>query len=327
MVLDKIKQENDIKALSKEELPVLAEEIREFLIQKISVMGGHLASNLGAVELTMALHLAFELPKDKIIWDVGHQSYTHKILTGRREGFDQLRKFGLGYAQARQIKGDDYKVISVIGDGALTGGMAFEALNNASRMRSNFMIVLNDNKMSISENVGGLSRHLNFLRTTESYQEIKTGVANSLSKIPVYGERIVEKIRKTKSGIKQLIVPGMLFENMGIMYLGPVNGHDITGMAKVFREASKYQGPVLIHVLTRKGKGYLPAERHPARFHGAEPFHIETGLPQKKREKANYTDVFSTVMCKLGSRNENVAAVTAASVFFVFAESVRSDSA
>ena len=340
MVLDKIKQENDIKALSKEELPVLAEEIREFLIQKISVMGGHLASNLGAVELTMALHLAFELPKDKIIWDVGHQSYTHKILTGRREGFDQLRKFGgmsgfpkrkesacdcfdtghsstsvsagLGYAQARQIKGEDYKVISVIGDGALTGGMAFEALNNASRMRSNFMIVLNDNKMSISENVGGLSKHLNFLRTTESYQEIKTGVANSLSKIPVYGERIVEKIRKTKSGIKQLIVPGMLFENMGIMYLGPVNGHDITGMAKVFREASKYQGPVLIHVLTRKGKGYLPAERHPARFHGAEPFHIETGLPQKKREKANYTDVFSTVMCKLGSRNENVAAVTAA---------------
>ena len=340
MVLDKIKQENDIKALSKEELPILAEEIREFLIQKISVMGGHLASNLGAVELTMALHLAFELPKDKIIWDVGHQSYTHKILTGRREGFDQLRKFGgmsgfpkrkesacdcfdtghsstsvsagLGYAQARQIEGDDYKVISVIGDGALTGGMAFEALNNASRMRSNFMIVLNDNKMSISENVGGLSRHLNFLRTTESYQEIKTGVANSLSKIPVYGERIVEKIRKTKSGIKQLIVPGMLFENMGIMYLGPVNGHDITGMAKVFREASKYQGPVLIHVLTRKGKGYLPAERHPARFHGAEPFHIETGLPQKKREKANYTDVFSTVMCKLGSRNENVAAVTAA---------------
>ena len=239
MVLDKIKQENDIKALSKEELPVLAEEIREFLIQKISVMGGHLASNLGAVELTMALHLAFELPKDKIIWDVGHQSYTHKILTGRREGFDQLRKFGgmsgfpkrkesacdcfdtghsstsisagLGYAPARQIKGEDYKVISVIGDGALTGGMAFEALNNASRMRSNFMIVLNDNKMSISENVGGLSRHLNFLRTTESYQEIKTGVANSLSKIPVYGERIVEKIRKTKSGIKQLIVPGMLF--------------------------------------------------------------------------------------------------------------------
>ena len=340
MVLDKIKQENDIKALSKEELPVLAEEIREFLIQKISVMGGHLASNLGAVELTMALHLAFELPKDKIIWDVGHQSYTHKILTGRREGFDQLRKFGgmsgfpkrkesacdcfdtghsstsvsagLGYAQARQIKGEDYKVISVIGAGALTGGMAFEALNNASRMRSNFMIVLNDNKMSISENVGGLSRHLNFLRTTESYQEIKTGVANSLSKIPVYGERIVEKIRKTKSGIKQLIVPGMLFENMGIMYLGPVNGHDITGMAKVFREASKYQGPVLIHVLTRKGTGYLPAERHPARFHGAEPFHIETGLPQKKREKANYTDVFSTVMCKLGSRNENVAAVTAA---------------
>ena len=340
MVLEKIKKENDIKELSWEELKILSTEIREFLIEKISENGGHLASNLGVVELTMALHLSLDFPKDRLIWDVGHQSYTHKLLTGRRDGFDGMRKYGgmsgfpkrresacdcfdtghsstsisagLGYAHAREITGEDYRVVSVIGDGAMTGGMAFEALNNAALLNTNFIIVLNDNNMSISENVGGLSRHLNFLRTTESYQEIKTGVANSLSKIPVYGERIVEKIRKTKSGIKQLIVPGMLFENMGIMYLGPVNGHDITGMAKVFREASKYQGPVLIHVLTRKGKGYLPAERHPARFHGAEPFHIETGLPQKKREKANYTDVFSTVMCKLGSRNENVAAVTAA---------------
>lgn len=340
MVLEKIKQENDIKKLKKSELSVLADEIREFLIQKISVCGGHLASNLGVVELTMALHLAFELPKDKIVWDVGHQSYTHKILTGRKAGFDELRKYGgmsgfpkrkesdcdcfdtghsstsisagLGYAMARQIKGEDYKVVSVIGDGALTGGMAYEALNNASRIRSNFIIVLNDNNMSISENVGGLSKHLSNLRTAESYQEIKTGVANSLSRIPVYGESIVERIRRTKSGIKQLFLPGMLFENMGIIYLGPVDGHDISAMVKVFKEASRLQGPVLVHVITKKGKGYLPAERHPARFHGTVPFNIETGLPIQKRTKANYTDIFSTVMRKLGDRNDKIVAVTAA---------------
>jgi 1-deoxy-D-xylulose-5-phosphate synthase len=311
MVLEKIKQENDIKALSQDELFLLADEIREFLIQKISVTGGHLASNLGVVELTMALHLVFDLPKDKIVWDVGHQSYTHKILTGRKAGFDELRKYGgmsgfpkrkesecdcfdtghsstsiaagLGYAMARQIKGEDYKVVSVIGDGAMTGGMAYEGLNNASRIRSNFIIALNDNNMSISENVGGLSGHLSYLRTTESYQEIKTGLANSLSKIPVYGEGLVRRLRRTKSGIKQLFLPGMLFENMGIMYIGPIDGHDILAMAKAFREASKFQGPVLVHVITQKGKGYLPAERHPARFHGTEPFAVETGLPKKKR--------------------------------------------
>ena len=340
MVLEKIKQENDIKKLSKAELPVLADEIRDFLIQKISVSGGHLASNLGVVELTMALHLAFDLPKDKIVWDVGHQAYTHKILTGRKAGFDELRQYGgmsgfpkrkesdcdcfdtghsstsisvgLGYALARQIKGEDYKVVSVIGDGALTGGMAYEALNNASRIRSNFIIVLNDNKMSISENVGGLSKHLSNLRTAESYQEIKTGVANSLSRIPIYGENIVERIRRTKSGIKQLFVPGMLFENMGILYLGPVDGHDTAAMVKVLKEASRLQGPVLVHVITKKGKGYLPAERHPARFHGTEPFDIDTGLPVKKRLKANYTDIFSTVMRKLGDRDEKIIAITAA---------------
>ena len=340
MALEKIKQENDIKALSQDELFLLADEIREFLIQKISVTGGHLASNLGVVELTMALHLVFDLPKDKIVWDVGHQSYTHKILTGRKAGFDELRKYGgmsgfpkrkesecdcfdtghsstsiaagLGYAMARQIKGEDYKVVSVIGDGAMTGGMAYEGLNNASRIRSNFIIALNDNNMSISENVGGLSGHLSYLRTTESYQEIKTGLANSLSKIPVYGEGLVRRLRRTKSGIKQLFLPGMLFENMGIMYIGPIDGHDILAMAKAFREASKFQGPVLVHVITQKGKGYLPAERHPARFHGTEPFAVETGLPKKKRVKANYTDVFSTVMFKLGGRDERIVALTAA---------------
>ena len=340
MILDKIKEPNDIKNLKESELPILAKEIREFLIQKISENGGHLASNLGTVELTMAMHLAFELPKDKIVWDVGHQSYTHKLLTGRRDGFDQLRKYGgmsgfpkrkespcdsfdtghsstsisagLGYAEAREITGEDYKVISVIGDGAMTGGMAYEALNNASRLKTNFIIVLNDNDMSISENVGGLSRHLGNLRTADAYQGLKIGVTNSLIKIPVYGERMVARIRRTKSGIKQLFIPGMLFENMGITYLGPVDGHNIGELRRVFREASKVNGAVLVHVITKKGKGYLPAERHPARFHGAEPFEVETGLPIKPRTVANYTDIFSTVMRKLGERDQKVVAITAA---------------
>lgn len=340
MILEKINRPNDIKKIAVADLPVLAEEIRAFLIHKISVSGGHLASNLGVVELTMAMHLLFCLPEDKIIWDVGHQSYTHKLLTGRREGFEELRKYGgmsgfpkrkesncdcfdtghsstsvsagLGYAEAREIMGENYKVISVIGDGALTGGMAYEALNNASRLKTNFIIVLNDNNMSISENVGGLSGHLGNLRTADAYRDLKMGVTNSLSKIPVYGERMVEQIRRTKSGIKQLLIPGMFFEDMGITYLGPVDGHDINAMLRVFREASKVEGAVLVHVLTKKGNGYLPAERHPARFHGTEPFQIETGIPMKRRIAANYTDIFSTVMRKLGDRDEKVVAITAA---------------
>lgn len=339
MVLEKINQPNDIKSLTDEELKILASEIREFLIEKISVTGGHLASNLGVVELTMALHLALDLPKDKIIWDVGHQSYTHKLLTGRREGFDGLRKYGgmsgfpkrkesecdcfdtghsstsisagLGYALAREITGEDYKVVSVIGDGALTGGMAFEALNNAARLKSNFIIILNDNNMSISENVGGLSSYHAGFRTADAYLDLKLNVLNSLNKMP-YGEKMVSKIRKTKSGIKQLLIPGMFFEEMGIVYLGPVDGGDLHGIVKLLREASHIDGPVLIHVMTHKGAGYAPAERHPARFHGTEPFDIETGLPKNPRVKANYTDIFSTVMRKLGDRDEKVVAVTAA---------------
>lgn len=340
MVLDKIKKENDIKELSEEELQILASEIREFLIEKISVTGGHLASNLGVVELTMALHLSLDFPKDKLIWDVGHQSYTHKILTGRKDGFDELRKYGgmsgfpkrkespcdcfetghsstsisagLGLASAREITGEDYKVVSVIGDGALTGGMAFEALNNAAPLKSNFIIILNDNNMSISENVGGMSTYLSGFRTADAYRDLKLGVMNSLNKIPVYGDKVVEKIRRTKSGIKQLFIPGMLFEEMGIIYLGPVDGSDIKGITRLMREASHVDGPVLIHVLTHKGAGYLPAERHPARFHGTEPFDIETGLPKTPRVKANYTDIFSTVMRKLGDRDDKVVAITAA---------------
>lgn len=339
MVLDKIQKENDIKNLTPKEIDVLRQEIREFLIEKISELGGHLASNLGTVELTMALHLFLDFPQDKIIWDVGHQSYTHKILTGRKDAFDHLRQYGgmsgfpkrmesdcdafdtghsstsisagLGLAWARELQGEDYKVVSVIGDGALTGGMAYEAMNNAAALKKNFMIILNDNNMSISENVGGMSRHLSKLRTSSNYAELKEGVQTSLEKIPVYGERIVSGIRKTKSSIKQMVIPGMIFEDMGIMYLGPVDGHDIDAMLKVFQEASHVPGPVLVHVLTKKGYGYRPAERHPSRFHGTTPFDIETGIPLS-HGKASYTDVFSTVMRKMGDRDDKLVAITAA---------------
>lgn len=340
MILERIQKENDIKNLTEQELDELRYEIREFLINRISVTGGHLASNLGVVELTMALHLAFDLPKDKIIWDVGHQSYTHKILTGRKEGFETLRQYGglsgfpksnesesdcfntghsstsisagLGLAAAREHTGEDYYVVSVIGDGALTGGMAYEALNNATHINGNFIIVLNDNNMSISENVGGMSKYLSSLRTADAYRDLKSGVMNSLYKIPLIGDNLVEGIRSAKSSIKQLFVPGMLFEEMGIISLGPVDGSDIDAMIKIFQEAKRVDGPVLVHVLTKKGAGYLPAEKNPARFHGAEPFNIETGLPLRKKEKATYTDVISTAMCKLAERNPKIIGITAA---------------
>ncbi|MCH5269298.1 MAG: 1-deoxy-D-xylulose-5-phosphate synthase [Lachnospiraceae bacterium] len=338
MLLEQIEKANDIKQIKKEDYGLLAEEIRRFLIEKISVTGGHLGSNLGAVELTMALHLSLDLPEDKLIWDVGHQSYTHKLLTGRRDGFENLRKFhgmsgfpkrkesdcdcfdtghsstsisaGLGLVKARDIKGGTNTVISVIGDGSLTGGMAYEALNNASRLETNFIVVLNDNNMSISENVGGISSYLNKVRTADSYLDLKEGVYNALRGIK--GDNVIAKIRKFKSGVKQLVIPGMFFEDMGITYLGPVNGHDIGAMLRVFKDARKVKGAVLVHVITEKGKGYAPAERHPARFHGAEPFEIETGLPKVPRTTPNYTDIFSTVMCKLGQREEKVVAITAA---------------
>ena len=340
MLLEKIQKENDIKQLKPEELEKLAEEIRQFLVEKISVTGGHLASNPGVVELTMALHLAFELPQDKMIWDVGHQSYTHKILTGRRAGFDDLRKYGgmsgfpkrkesecdafdtghsstsisagLGYVAARDIKGEEHSVISIIGDGAMTGGMAYEALNNASRLKSNFIIVLNDNNMSISENVGGMSRYLNGLRTAEAYTGLKKGVEDTLMKIPVQGEKILYQMKKTKSGLKQLFVPGMFFEDMGITYLGPVDGHDIRKLYKTFQEAKRVDHAVLVHVLTKKGKGYVPAEENPSRFHGIVPFDIETGEAKEKSSKDSYTDIFSKVFCDIAKQNDAVVGITAA---------------
>lgn len=340
MFLEKIEQANDIKKLTESDYGVLADEIREFLIRSISETGGHLGSNLGAVELTMALHLFLDLPEDKIIWDVGHQSYTHKILTGRRDGFVNLRKFGgmsgfpkrkesdcdcfdtghsstsisagLGMVKARDIKGEKNTIVSVIGDGSLTGGMAYEALNNASRLETNFIIILNDNNMSISENVGGVSKYLNNIRTADMYLDLKEGVYNSLHGKSKYGDKVVSQIRRVKSSFKNLVVPGMFFEDMGITYLGPVDGHDISAMVHMLGEARKIRGAVLLHVITQKGKGYAPAERHPARFHGAEPFDIETGIPSKPQNKASYTDIFSTVMCKLGQREEQVVAITAA---------------
>lgn len=339
MFLEKIENPNDIKKINKSNYDELAEEIRRFLIEKISVTGGHLGSNLGAVELTMALHLCLNLPDDKIVWDVGHQSYTHKLLTGRKDGFDHLRQYhgmsgfpkrresdydafdtghsstsisaGLGLVKARDIRGEKHTVVSVIGDGSLTGGMAYEALNNAAKLETNFIIILNDNKMSISENVGGVSGYLNNIRTATGYLDLKEGIYNALSSTRG-GEGMVRGIRRAKASFKQLFIPGMFFEDMGITYLGPVDGHNIEQMKKVIREAKRVKGAVLIHAITQKGKGYEPAEKHPARFHGAEPFDIETGLPAKKRTEANYTDVFSTVMCKLGQRDPKVVAITAA---------------
>ena len=340
MLLETIEKENDIKKIPLEQMPVLAQEIRDFLLESLSKTGGHLASNLGAVELTMALHYVFSLPKDKIIWDVGHQSYTHKILTGRKDGFKNLRQYGglsgfpkreespcdaydtghsstsisagVGYVCASKVSGEEYHVVSVIGDGALTGGMAYEALNNAANLNKNFVIVLNDNKMSISENVGGISSYLSNLRTAESYTDLKSEVKKTLNKVPGIGPAMVQRIHKTKDSIKQLMIPGMFFEDMGIKYLGPVNGHDCGKMIQVFQEAKKVNGPVLVHVQTEKGRGYEPARKHPARFHGTSAFNLEHGIPLKTGGKANYTDIFSTVMLKLADRVPNLVALTAA---------------
>ena len=340
MILEQIKGPQDIKQMSLEELGQLAQEIRAFLIEKISHTGGHLASNLGVVELTIAMYRTFDLPEDKVIWDVGHQSYTHKILSGRMAEFDELRQYGglsgfpkrkespydcfdtghsstsisagLGIAQGRDILGQNYEVVSVIGDGALTGGMAYEALNNAARMKKNFIIVLNDNKMSISENVGGMSRYLNGLRTGSGYNDLKKNVANALDRIPVVGAPMIDKIKRTKNSIKQLFIPGMLFENMGITYLGPVDGHNISQLCKVFREAKNLDHAVLVHVLTKKGKGYKPAEKNPSRFHGVDSFDVTTGKSLKEKQYPSYTEVFSRKLCQLAKERPNLVALTAA---------------
>ena len=339
-MLEKINKPNDIHKIALADFPQLAEEIRQFLIESVSHTGGHLASNLGVVELTMALHNVLEFPEDKIVWDVGHQAYTHKILTGRKEGFKNLRKeggmsgfpkrcesdcdafdaghssnsisAGLGYVRARDLQGQKYRVVSVIGDGALTGGMAYEALNNAAELKTNFIIVLNDNNMSISKNVGGMSSYLSALRTAEVYTGMKINVTKTLKKIPKVGTAVIDTMRRTKSSIKQLIIPGMLFENMGLTYLGPVDGHDMRQMMKLFNEAKRVEGPVIVHVLTQKGRGYEPASLHPDQFHGTGPFDIRTGRQLAVKKGSSWTDVFSDVMVRLGKDNPKLVGITAA---------------
>ena len=340
MILEKIKEANDVKQLSLSECEQLAQEIRDFLIRSLSETGGHLASNLGVVELTIALHRFLHFPEDKLVWDVGHQAYTHKILTGRKEQFATLRKTGglsgfpkrkesdcdafdtghsstsisagLGLVQARDLKGENYQVVSVIGDGALTGGMAYEALNNAAELKKNFIIILNDNEMSITRNVGGMSSYLDHIRMAAPYTELKMGVTNALKKIPKVGDGMVDALHKTKSSIKQLVIPGMLFENMGVTYLGPVDGHDIKAMVKTLKEARRMDHAVLVHVLTKKGKGYAPAEKNPSRFHGIDPFDIATGKSLKEKIYPTYTDVFSKEICRLAETENRLVAVTAA---------------
>ncbi len=340
MILEKVSSPSDVRKLNREELDQLALEVKNFLIQSVSKTGGHLASNLGVVELTIALFRVFHLPEDQIIWDVGHQSYTHKILSGRRNEFDTLRKFGglsgfpkrkesecdvfetghsstsisagLGFCYARDLKKQHNYVVSVIGDGSLTGGMAYEAMNNAAQLKTNFIIVLNDNDMSISHNVGGMSRYLSGIRTAPEYANLKLGVVNSLNKIPVIGKPLVDRLRRAKDGVKQMVISGMLFENMGLTYLGPVDGHDIQQLREILSDAKQVKGPVLVHVKTRKGNGYELAEKNPVRFHGVEPFDPATGTPLSHTTKPSYTEIFSKTMCRLGAEYPELVAITAA---------------
>lgn len=340
MLLDLIQNPNDIKNIPPQEYDALAAEIRSFILERISENGGHLASNLGVVELTMALHLSFDLPKDKLIWDVGHQSYTHKILTGRKDAFESIRSLGgisgfpnkeesdcdpfttghsstsvsagLGLAHARDLKGENFHIVSIMGDGSLTGGMIYEALNNASRLKSGFIIVLNDNNMSISENIGGVSRMMNNIRSAQKYNTLKENVAETLEKVPLVGGSLVRAVRNTKSSLKQLIIPGMFFENIGLTYLGPYDGSNIHELLGAFKNAKRMNRPVVVHVMTKKGEGYGPAEKHPDVFHGIGPFDLATGKPKDKLKTPPYDKLFSQTICKLAEQDERIACITAA---------------
>lgn len=338
-ILERINQPNDIKQVSPSQYGRLAKEIRHFLLHKVSATGGHLASNLGAVELTMALHLFLDFPKDKLIWDVGHQAYVHKLLTGRREGFDHLREyqgmsgfpkrkesacdsFDTGHSStslsvangmvcARELSGGDEKIVAVIGDGALGGGMAFEALNNLSKLKSNLIIILNDNHMSISENVGGMANYLARIRSNKTYTGFKGNLEKMLGKTEA-GNRLVKKLKQSKDSLKHLMIGGMYFEDMGINYIGPIDGHDITQISKALESASKLDKAVLIHVVTKKGKGYEHAETNPGKFHGIEPFALKTGEVLKKNPEKTYTETFSETMLALGEERKDIVAITAA---------------
>ena len=339
--MERLHSPDDLKALSPEQCTALCAEIRSLLIETVSKTGGHLASNLGSVELTVAMHRVFDSPEDKFVWDVGHQCYTHKILTGRLERFSTLRQengisgfpkpnesehdsfisghsstaisVACGIAEGMRLHGDkEHFAVAVVGDGAMTGGLSYEGLNNAGKSRNNLIVILNDNEMSISRNVGGMSKYLSSVRTKEGYAELKLRVERTLSAIPVIGRPLACGLYQLKNGIKQFLVPGMLFEDMGITYLGPVDGHNVQEMIRVFKEAKRVQHAVLVHVITKKGKGYKPAEENPARFHGVEPFDIKTGNPLKKKEFPSYTDVFSEKICELAGKNKRIVALTAA---------------
>lgn len=338
-ILEQIKQANDIKNIDPSRYDELAAQLRDFIIHSVSETGGHLASNLGVVELTMALHLCLDLPKDKIIWDVGHQSYTHKILTGRKDEFPGMRSYGgmsgfpkhresqcdafdtghsstsisaaLGYVGARELTGGDYTVVAVIGDGSMTGGMVYEALNNAARLKSNLIIILNDNKMSISENVGGMSNYLNRIRTNENYVEFKTDVETALKRIPGIGESVARSVKKSKDSLKHWLIPGGFFEDLGIEYMGPVDGHDMNQLIRAIRTAKKEKQAVILHVITQKGRGYEPAEDNPSAFHGVGKFDIQSGTIEKSPD-ISYTEAFSKAIQYLGTKDEWVVAVSAA---------------
>ncbi len=338
-ILEKISKPNDIKELNKKEYVALASEIREFLVDRVSDKGGHLASNLGAVELTMALHLCMDFPKDKLIFDVGHQAYTHKILTGRRDEFEHLREFGglsgfpktkesdtdsfntghsstsisaaMGYAVARDMRGTEEKVACVIGDGSLTGGMAYEAINCLAQHKTGCVIILNDNEMSIDKNVGGLSKYLNSIRVGSAYNDLKEGVENSLLATKM-GTRVAKTIKHSKDTLKQFLVPGMFFEELGITYVGPIDGHNVDDLVSTIKSAFKLNKPIIIHVKTKKGKGYALAEKHPDYFHGVAPFYKDTGKLKTKKETSTYTDMFGRHMVELGAKYDKLTAISAA---------------
>ncbi|EOD01723.1 1-deoxy-D-xylulose-5-phosphate synthase [Caldisalinibacter kiritimatiensis] len=338
--LSSLSSVKDIKNMNISDLNNLSSEIRQFIIETVSETGGHLASNLGVVELTLALHKVFDSPKDKIIWDVGHQAYVHKIITGRKEEFKTIRQYkglsgfpkrsesehdifetghsstsisaGLGLALARDIKKEDYHVVCVIGDGAMTAGMAFEALNHAGDIKTNMIVVLNDNEMSISENVGGLSRYLNKIRTEPTYFRMKEDIETILNSIPAVGKKVFKTAERAKDSVKYFLVPGMLFESLGFKYLGPVDGHNIKELINVFKRSKYVEGPVLIHAVTKKGKGYKPAEENPDKYHSASPFVIETGKAKKKNSVKKYSQIVGETLVKIAEKDEHIVAITAA---------------
>ena len=338
-MLEKVNNTEDLKKLTLKEKEELAKDIRKYIIEVISNNGGHIASNLGVVELTLALESVFDVKKDKIIWDVGHQCYTHKILNGRKEALKNIRTLNgiagfpktkesptdcfntghsstsisaaMGMAKARDLKKENHSVIAVIGDGALTGGMALEALNHIGSTKTNVIVVLNDNEMSISKNIGGINTLLSKLRSRKMYTISNKSGKKILDKIPFIGSFLVKTIRRLKKGIKQLIIPKMFFEDIGFKYLGPIDGHNIEDMELIFKRAKELDEPVLIHVLTKKGKGYEPAEKEPDRFHATGPFDIETGKPKKEKSK-DYSKAFGEKLVKMAEKNLKIVAITAA---------------